>query len=284
MIQTLTRRLRETDPVIIGLWIALILVALIWIMPFVFIALTALKTRPDLVKTGAFGLPTTFAWENFAKAWDRATLGTAFLNSALISFTKVPIGLFVASLAAFALGRLRFRYQQVLFILITIGTMIPVQVALGPLFRLVLSLGLLNKYLGILLPYIAFGVPYHVFIMRGFFRGIPTELDEAARMDGATSFGIYWRIILPLSKPVLAALFILDFVATWNEFGIALVILQRQDAWTIPLSLQAFTGQFGNNYTELNAAILMAVLPVVIVYLLFQRYFVSGLVSGAVKG
>ena len=109
-------------------------------------------------------------------------------------------------------------------------------------------------------------------------------LDEAARIDGASAFGTYWRIILPLARPALAALFILDFVATWNEFAIALVILQRQEAWTIPLALQAFMGQFGNNYTQLNAAIVMAILPVVVVYLMFQRHFVSGLASGAVKG
>ncbi len=284
MIRNLSKRLRQADPIIIALWISLVVVAIIWVAPFIFIALTAMKTRPDLIKTGAFGLPTTIAWENFSNAWSKAKLSSAFVNSAIITFTKVPIGLFLSSLAAFALARMRFRFQKVLFVLLVMGTMIPVQVALGPLFRLILNLGLLNKYVGILLPYIAFGVPYHVFILRGYFRGIPVELDEAARLDGASSFGVYWRVILPLATPALAALFILDFVSTWNEFGIALVILQRQNAWTIPLSLQAFTGQFGNNYTQLNAAILMAILPVIIVYLLFQRYFVSGLVAGAVKG
>jgi raffinose/stachyose/melibiose transport system permease protein len=280
----MTARLRRADPVLLGLWIALLVAAILWAAPFIFITLTAFKTRPDLVRTGAFGLPTALAWQNFATAWDRADLAVTARNSALIALTKVPIGLFISSLAAYALTRMRFRWQKTLFLLITIGTMIPVQVALGPLFRLVLSMGLLNKYLGILLPYIAFGVPYQVFILRGFFSNIPRELDEAAYMDGASHFDVYRRIILPVAKPALAALFILDFVATWNEFPIALVILQRQEAWTIPLSLQAFTGQFGNNYTEMNAAIVMAILPVIIVYMLFQRYFVSGLVSGAVKG
>ena len=194
------------------------------------------------------------------------------------------IGLFISELAAYALTRLRFGWQKGLFLLIAVGTMIPVQVALGPLFRLVLNLGLLNQYLGILFPYIAFGVPYQIFILRGFFASIPRELDEAAYMDGASHFDVFLRIILPVSTPALAALFILDFVATWNEFPMALVILQRQEAWTVPLSLQAFQGQFGNNYTEMNAAIVMAILPVIIVYMLFQRYFVSGLVAGAVKG
>ena len=277
-------RLRKADPVIVGLWIALVITALLWAAPFVFITLTAFKTRPDLLRTGSFGLPTALAWENFAVAWERANLSVTALNSAVITFTKVPIGLFISSLAAYALTRMRFRWQKGLFLLIAVGTMIPVQVALGPLFRLVLNLGLLNKYLGILLPYIAFGVPYQIFILRGFFASIPRELDEAAYMDGASHFDVFVRIILPVSKPALAALFILDFVATWNEFPMALVILQRQEAWTVPLSLQAFQGQFGNNYTEMNAAIVMAILPVIIVYMLFQRYFVSGLVAGAVKG
>ena len=277
-------RLRKADPVIVGLWIALVIVALLWAAPFVFITLTAFKTRPDLLRTGSFGLPTVLAWENFATAWDKANLSTTALNSAIITFTTVPIGLFISALAAYALTRMRFRWQKTLFLLVAVGTMIPVQVALGPLFRLVLNLGLLNKYLGILLPYIAFGVPYQIFILRGFFASIPRELDEAAYMDGASHFDVFLRIILPVSKPALAALFILDFVATWNEFPMALVILQRQEAWTVPLSLQAFQGQFGNNYTEMNAAIVMAILPVIIVYMLFQRYFVSGLVAGAVKG
>ena len=277
-------RLRKADPVIVGLWIALVIVALLWVAPFIFILLTAFKTRPDLLRTGAFGLPTSLAWENFATAWDRANLSVTALNSAVITFTKVPIGLFISALAAYALTRLRFRWQKGLFLLIAVGTMIPVQVALGPLFRLVLNLGLLNQYLGILFPYIAFGVPYQIFILRGFFASIPRELDEAAYMDGASHFDVFLRIILPVSTPALAALFILDFVATWNEFPMALVILQRQEAWTVPLSLQAFQGQFGNNYTEMNAAIVMAILPVIIDYMLFQRYFVSGLVAGAVKG
>lgn len=277
-------QLGKVDPVIIALWLCLAIVALLWLAPFIFILLTALKSRPDLITTGAFGLPTEIVWDNFPDAWERANLATTARNSALITFTKVPLGLFVSALAAFALTRMRFRFQKLIFVVIVMGTMIPVQVALGPLFRLVLDLGLLNKYWGLLFPYIAFGVPYQVFILHGFFQSIPVELDEAAYLDGASRFGVFWRIILPLSKPVLAALFVLDFVATWNEFPMALVIMQRQNSWTIPLSLQAFRGQFSNNYTQMNAAIVMSILPVIIVYMLFQRYFVSGLTTGAVKG
>lgn len=274
----------QSDPVKVVLWITLLAVSLIWIAPVLFIFLTALKTRPDLIATGTFGLPTEIAWQNFPDAWEEANLSTTMVNSLIISFLKVPLGIFVSSLAAFALTRLRVPLGRVFLAVIIMGAMIPVQVALAPLFRLILGLGLLNQYVGILLPYIAFGVPFQVFLLTAFFKSVPRELDEAARIDGASSWGIYWRVIIPLSLPALAALFVLDFVATWNEFGIALVILQRQDMWTVPLSLQAFTGQFGNNYTELNAAIFMSIIPVIIVYLLLQRYFVAGLTTGAVKG
>jgi raffinose/stachyose/melibiose transport system permease protein len=145
-------------------------------------------------------------------------------------------------------------------------------------------LHLIDTYPGVILPYLAFGIPYQVFILQGFFRHIPRELGEAARIDGASHFIIFSRIFLPISLPVLAALFILDFVATWNEFAMALVLLQDRNMWTLPLGLSAFQGQFSRDYGQLNAAIVVTVLPATLVYLIFQRYFVSGLTSGAVKG
>jgi raffinose/stachyose/melibiose transport system permease protein len=277
-------RIARSDPVKVVLWITLLAIAIIWVTPVFFILLTALKSKPDLINTGAFGLPTEIAWENFTKAWERGDLATTIRNSVIISFIKVPLGIFISALAAFALTRLKVPLGKVFLAVIVMGAMIPVQVALAPLFRLVLNLGLINQYAGILLPYIAFGVPFQVFLLTAYFKAIPRELDEAARMDGASAWGIFRRVIIPLSLPALAALFVLDFVATWNEFGMALVILQRQDMWTVPLSLQNFKGQFGNNYVEMNAAIFMSIIPVMVVYLLLQRYFVAGLTSGAVKG
>ena len=272
------------DPVYIGLWISLGIVALIWLIPFVFIVFTSLKTNAELFRGSPFMPPLQPAWENFSAAWETANFSRYALNSFIIAIIKVPIGIVIASMAAFALTRLRFRYQKGLLLLLVLGTMIPVQIALGPIFRIVLSLGLLNTYLGILLPYIAFGLPFHIFLMQGFFKSLPKELDEAAYIDGCSKFTLYWRVILPLSVPILAAIFILDFVATWNEFGIALVILQSQEMWTIPLGLMGFQGQFSNQFGQLNAGILISIIPALIVYLMFQRYFVSGLAAGAVKG
>ncbi|HEY0125172.1 MAG TPA: carbohydrate ABC transporter permease [Rhizobium sp.] len=272
------------DPILIGLWIALIVVALIWVAPFVFIVFTSLKTKADVTSTGAFMPPVHLAFENYGNAWNRGNFANAFFNSAIITVIKVPLGLALSAMAAYALAKIPLKTGKALLLLVVFGTMIPFQVMLAPLFTLVNSLGLIDTYPGVILPYIAFGVPYQVFILHGFFRGIPKELSEAALIDGASHFTIFRRIFLPVCLPVLAALLILDFVSTWNEFAMALVLLQDQHMWTLPLGLMSFQGQFSSDYGQLNAAIVMTVLPATLVYLIFQRYFVSGLTSGAVKG
>ncbi|GAA3099992.1 carbohydrate ABC transporter permease [Rhizobium viscosum] len=280
-----TKPLRlKRDPILIGLWIALVLVALIWVAPFVFIVFTSLKTPAAVTSTGAFMPPTELAFQNYADAWSRGNFASSFFNSVIITVIKVPLGLALSAMAAYALAKIKLRISKALLLLVVFGTMIPFQVMLAPLFTLVNSFGLIDTYPGVILPYIAFGVPYQVFILHGFFKGIPKELSEAALIDGATHFTIFRRIFLPVCLPVLAALLILDFVSTWNEFAMALVLLQDQHMWTLPLGLMSFQGQFSSNYGQLNAAIVMTVLPATIVYLMFQRYFVSGLTSGAVKG
>ncbi|QRM57863.1 carbohydrate ABC transporter permease [Sinorhizobium sp. BG8] len=273
----------KVDPVLVALWIAFILFAIIWITPFLFIVFTSLKSNSTVMGSSAFSPPTELAFGNFAAAWARGNFSTTAFNGIVITFIKVPLGLFVSAMAAYALAKVPMRINKVLFALFVFGTMLPFQVMLAPIFRQVNAFGLINTYPGIILPYLAFGIPYQVFILYGFFSTVPKELSEAARIDGASHFTIFRRIFLPVSLPVLSALLILDFVATWNEFAMALVILQDPRMWTLPLGLMNFQSQFQSDYGQLNAAIIMTVLPAAIVYLMFQRYFVSGLTSGAVK-
>ena len=273
----------KADPFLVALWISLILLALIWITPFVFIVFTSLKSNSTVMGANAFMPPTELAFENFAAAWRRCNFSTTVFNGVVITVIKVPLGLFISAMAAYALAKVPMRMNKALFALFLFGTMLPFQVMLAPIFRQVNAFGLINTYPGIILPYLAFGIPYQVFILHGFFSTLPKELSEAARIDGASHFTIFSKIFLPLSLPVLSALLILDFVATWNEFAMALVILQDPKMWTLPLGLMSFQSQFSSDYGELNAAIIMTVLPAAIVYLMFQRYFVAGLTSGAVK-
>jgi raffinose/stachyose/melibiose transport system permease protein len=273
----------KADPVLVVLWIVLVVVAAIWIAPFAFIVFTSLKSGADVMGTAAFSPPTSPEWVNYSAAWARGRFSSTVLNSVIITVIKVPLGLLISAMAAYALSRIELRGRRAIFLLILFGTMLPFQVMLAPLFTLVNQFGLINTYVGIILPYLAFGVPYQVFILHGFFSDVPKELSEAALIDGASHFTIFRRIFLPVSLPVLAALLILDFVATWNEFAMALVILQDNGMWTLPLGLMSFQSQFSNDYGQLNSAIVMTVLPATIVYLIFQRYFVSGLTAGAIK-
>jgi len=275
---------KPQDPVAIGLWIALIISCLLWAMPFVFMLLTAVKSAEDISGGSIWSLPERWEWGNFTDAAERGDLTTSFVNSLVVAAVKVPLGLFVSSACAFALSRIVFGWNKLLLAVIVMGAFVPIQVALGPLFSMMESLDLLNSRLGIVLPYIAFGLPFQTFFLYNFFSSIPRELDEAARIDGAGHFRIYFHIIAPLAGPALAALFIIDFVATWNEYAIALTLLQSQSAYTVPLALGNFSTQFASAYGPLNAYIAMSVLPVLIVYLMFQRFFTSGALAGAVKG
>lgn len=277
-------RRRPRDWPGIGLWIALVVSALAWALPFFFMVLTSLKSKADVTRSASWNLPHTWLWSNYTDAIATGHLWVTGGNSLLIAVIKVPLGLLLSAATAFALGRLRFRRHKVVLAVFAIGSMVPIQVGLGSLFSTMLKLNLLDSRMGLILPYLAFGIPYQVFMLYGFFRAIPDEIEESARIDGASTFRIFWQICLPLARPALAALFILDFVATWNEYAMATTLLQSQTNWTIPLAVQGFSTQHSTDYGQLNAFIIMSAVPVLIVYLMFQRYFVQGAFAGAVKG
>jgi raffinose/stachyose/melibiose transport system permease protein len=277
-------RKRPVDWTGVALWIALAVTALLWFLPLFLMFMTSVKSKADLNTSAMWALPGTWEWSNYADALDVGNFWVTAGNSLLIAAIKVPLGLAIAAACAFALARIRFRGARTLMLIIAIGSMVPIQIGLGPLFNTMLGLDLLDSKLGLILPYLAFGIPYQIFVLYGFFRGIPHELEESARIDGSGTFRIFWQIILPLAKPALAALFVLDFVATWNEYAMATTLLRSQSNWTIPLAVQGFSTQHGTDYGPLNAFIFMSAIPALIVYLLFQRYFVQGALAGAVKG
>jgi raffinose/stachyose/melibiose transport system permease protein len=259
------------------------LLAIVFLIPIVFIAFTAVKSNAELLSKPFYSFPETIRWSNFAEAWERGRLSMYMKNTAIIAFTKVPLGILVEALAAYAIARMKFKGSNVIFALFLIGMMIPMQATLVPLNILLNKLGLVNTYAGIFLVYIGFGIPFGILILRGFFRTIPKELDEAALIDGCTEVGKFFRIILPLSMPAVATLFIFDFMATWNEFLLAQIFITKDSMRLITTGLLAFRGEFSTNYALLNAGVLISVLPILAVYLAFQKYFVQGL-AGSVKG
>lgn len=265
-------------------YLALCLFSVIWLIPVMLVIFTALKTPEQLGEVnGLFSIPRPFDWGNLSAAWTIGNIGQYMKNSVIITVVKVPAGILVESLGAFALAHMTFRFSTAVFIFILIGMVLPVQAALIPLNSLLTQFNLLNNYASLIVIYIGFGVPFGVLVLRGFFRTIPRELDEAALMDGCSYLGLYWRIIMPLSMPAIAALIIFDSLFTWNEFLLAQLFLTDGSMRTVSAGLLAFTSQYTTNYTLLNAGIVLTILPVIAVYLIFQRYFVSGL-AGAIKG
>jgi raffinose/stachyose/melibiose transport system permease protein len=268
----------------VALWVTLLVTAVIWAVPFVFMFLTSAKSKADIAQTSTWSFPSVWMWSNYGQAVETGNLWVTGTNSLIVALIKVPLGLFLAALAAYALARIKPVGAKMLVSAFAIGSMVPIQIGLGPLFQIMLKLNLLDTKPGLILPYLAFGVPYSVFMLYGVFKGIPEEIEESARIDGCSTFRIFWQICIPLVKPALAALFVLDFVATWNEYAMATTLLQSQDQWTIPLAVQSFNTQHATDYGPMNAFIFMSAVPVLVVYLMFQRYFVSGAFSGAVKG
>lgn len=265
------------------LYAVLIVLAIIWIIPIFTLVATSLKSRSDFMSgLSLFQLPESIAWDNYINAMTQGRLFTYMKNDLIISFLKVPLGILVGALAAFALTRLNIKHSTAIFVFFLIGMMLPMQTALVPINIIYSRLNLLNTYFGLFYVYIGFGLSYCILIMRGFMRGIPKDIDEAAYIDGCTKWQLFSRIVFPISKPAIATLFITDFLSTWNEYLLASVIINDNSMKTVPVGIMTFVGEHGTDYGYLCAGVLVAVIPVMVVYLIFQRYFVEGM-AGAVK-
>lgn len=261
----------------------LLFFAIVWLMPFLTIVLSATRSQGDLILRGVFSLPKAIRWDNFVDAWNTGGFTDYFKNSLLLIVFKVPLGLLIASLAAYPLAKMRFKGSGIIFIYFLIGLAVPIQVTLQPLLVMMKNLGIANSLAALLPPYLAFGLPFQIFVMRGFFRLLPNELIEAVRVDGGSEMTIFFRIMLPLSLPPLATLAIIDALATWNEFLIALVLISGKASRTVPVGLLQFQGEYSSQYTLLMAGVLISIIPVLVIFVFLQRYFVAGL-TGGVKG
>lgn len=263
--------------------LGVVLLAALWLVPLAFLTLTAIRSQGDLVGNGVFSWPRTLRLANFADAWKTAGMGELFLSSFFLTMVKVPLGLVVASFAAYALAKTSVPGRRPVLMLFLVGLGVPVQVTLTPLVLFMRQLGLTDSPFALVPPYVALGLPLQILVLTGFFRAVPQALVEAARIDGCSEVGTFFRVVLPLAKPALATLFIIDAVNTWNEFLLALVLLTSEKWRTVPLGMLHFQGQFAVRYAELSAAVLLSIAPVLLVYVLFQRYMVSGVTTGALK-
>jgi raffinose/stachyose/melibiose transport system permease protein len=264
--------------------VVLAIVAIFWISPLALLVITAVRPLSDFIAKGPLTWPDVFTWSNFTEAWAIGNFDTTYTNSAILLVLKVPIGVLLSAMLAFALAKLRMRFRSAVMYTVFLGLTIPIYITIVPVFVMMRSIGQTDSLLGLVGPYLAFGIPFEVLVLQAFFRQIPDEILESARMDGANEWRIFFTMILPLSTPALVTVFILDAVSTWNEFLFALILLNSDANKTIPVGLLNFQGQFANNNTGLAAGILIAVLPILLAYILLQRWIVGGLTAGATKG
>jgi multiple sugar transport system permease protein len=275
---------RRSLPATAGLYLALALYLLAVSFPFYYMVLTALRTQRDVYRREGMLTPANLTFANFEYVFTRTNLLSWATNSLIVALSSTLIAVLIAVLAAYVLARLRFFGSRVLARSVLFVYLVPTSLLFIPLFLLLSEFRLLNTHLALIIAYLTFNVPFATWLLLGYFRTIPLELEDAARIDGCSRLGVLLRIIIPLGMPGIISSFIFGFTNAWNEFLLAAVLVQRSELRTIPVGLYAF--QVGDVllWGPLMAASLVATVPVIFLFMFVQRYMVQGLTVGAVKG
>lgn len=266
----------------VAIFILLSIFAICILYPILWMFISGFKSTTELFNS-TWALPKTWHLSNYTAAWNQG-VGRYFLNSLFVTFTTVILTLFFSSTAAYILSRFEFRGKKIIFILVIGGLMLSPEVSLISLFKLIQNLGIYNTYWALIIPYTAFRIPFTVFLLRAYFLDIPREIEEAAYIDGCNSFNVFTKIIVPMSKPILSTAALLTAMSAWNEFMFALVFIENDALRTIPIGLANLRGAFSTNWSELIAAIAISSVPMIALFIVFQKQFVRGLTSGGVKG
>ena len=269
--------------VVLG-WIFLVFLAIVIIFPMLWILISGFKTNREIF-TNPFSLPQEWMVSNYAMAW-KYGLGDYFLNSIFVTAVSTALTVLIALLASYGLthSRFQFRLRKPLLLFIISGLMLAPQVALIPLYSLFSDIGIYDTYLAVIVPYVAFRLPFTVFLMRAYLLSIPKDLEDAAYIDGCGSFGVLTKIVMPLCKPIVATASLLTGMYCWNEFMFVLVFTSSDSLRTIPLGLMNMRGTFRTEWGVLIAALSLSALPIIIVFILLQKQFIRGLAAGGVKG
>jgi raffinose/stachyose/melibiose transport system permease protein/N-acetylglucosamine transport system permease protein len=255
------------------------------ILAFGWVFMISLKSTSEFLTSSPWALPEQLRFDNYAKAWEKARIGAYFGNSVFVAFFGASLSVAVSALAAYVISRVPFKLNEVLGNYFIIGYMVPLMLTVIPLYFLAQSVGIGAGYLPLMSLYIASGVPFNTMVLRGFFESLPSELEEAAAVDGASPFRTFWQIMLPLSWPGLVSTFLINFMSLWNEFFIALIFLRKENA-TLPLGLfyMAQRAEYTAQWTDLFAGMLIATIPVLIVFAILQDQITKGMTTGAIKG
>ena len=265
------------------LYVVAWLAAIATLVPILYAILGGFRDTGQL-STSPVALPDPWVFSNYTSILESATFWAQVKNSVVIALVSTALTVPVAALAAFVFARFAFRGREVLYAIFTLGLLFPVAIAILPIFIMVRNLGLLDNPLGVALPQAAFGLPMTIIILRPFFHSIPSDLQDAAAIDGCGPFRFFVRILLPLSRPVLATVSVLAIVGSWNAFLLPLVVLTDSSGWTLPLGVTNYSQQYTTDTAKVRAFTTLSMVPALIVYAFAERQLIRGLTSGAVKG
>ncbi|MEJ8548237.1 carbohydrate ABC transporter permease [Brevibacillus borstelensis] len=263
-------------------YLILLLFSFLALYPIFLMISSSFKSNLEIL-TSPLALPTSFSFENYTMVWDKVNFGAYIWNSVYVSGLSVFLIIFLSSLAAFYLSRYKFRWNPYILFFFMLGLMLPMKLAILPLYMIMLKLQLLDTLTSLVILYVAGGIPFAVFVFYGFFRTLPTELDQSARLDGCNGFQVYYKIILPLMKPALATVGIVHLIGVWNDFFYPLIFLKSEELSTIPLGVLALFGEYDTEWNMLFASLTISSLPMIVAFLFASRQFIEGLTSGAIK-
>lgn len=271
----------------IFLWSIAFILAIFWLiisfLPFVFMVLNSFKEKFEMLTKGIFRLPAKLNWSNYTEVLSGG-FGNYFKNSVIVLVISLILLLFISACASYPLARFKFKLAQPIYALIVACMSIPVHITLIPVFKMAKTTGLYDSIWALIGPYIAFAVPISVFILTSFMKEIPREIEESAEIDGCGKIQMFFSLILPLSKPGLATLAIYNGVNMWNEFSFAYTLTQSAQNRTLPLAIWEFQGQYSMNTPMIMAVLTLTLLPMIIMFIIFQDKLVKGMTAGAVKG
>jgi raffinose/stachyose/melibiose transport system permease protein len=262
------------------IWFIAYSIAIIY--PLLWLAMNGLKSNSEFF-LDTWGLPKEPIWGNYIAAWD-AGVGQFFFNSLFVTVVSVGFVVLLGSMAAYGLSRFKFKGVNILLVIILSGLMLAPQVSLISLYKMLQIMGLYNTYWALILPYVAFQLPFAIFLMRSYFISIPKELEESAIIDGCNTWKVYLHIILPMGKPIIIAAALLATMNVWNEFAFALVFIEDSALRTIPVGLMNLRSQLNTNFGVQLAGLAISAIPMIIIFMVFQKSFVRGLSEGGVKG
>lgn len=263
-------------------YVVLILTSAITLVPILWVWISSLKSNKE-IRESALGLPSNLLFDNYRNAWSGAHFDLYFLNSIVVSLLTVGFVILLGSLAAYSFAKMRFRGNRLIFFVFLLGMAFPVSAKVGPLVSLVYQLGLANTRFGLVVVYTAATLPFAILMLRAFFYDFPQELEDSAALDGCNRFQFYLKILLPLSIPALVTLGIFVFMNSWNEFFLAILLISEDSVRTLPLGLMYFQGEYYQDYSLSLAGINITAIPIIVVYLIFQRSFIEGITAGTTK-